>query len=51
MEISTLAIKYLKRKAKRTGDEETVLQSELIDIQTRLQLNYNEGDKMKMDKL
>ena len=51
MEIRALTIKYSKRKARKKRDEETSLQTGLINIQNKLQANYNEDDKIKMDKL
>ena len=32
-------------------DEETALRLALTDIQNKLQVNYNESDKIEMDKL
>ena len=51
MEIRAFTIKYSKRKAKKKRDEEKALQTKLIDIQNKLQVNYNESDKTEMDKL
>ena len=51
MEIRALTIKYSNRKARKKRDEETALQTGLINIQNKLQANYNEDDKIKMDKL
>ena len=51
MEIRAFTIKYSKRKAKKKRDEETALQTKLTSIQNKLQINYNESDKIEMDKL
>ena len=51
MGIRAFTIKYSKRKAKKKSDEEKALQTKLIDIQNKLQVNYNESDKIEMDKL
>ena len=51
MEIRAFTIKYSKRKAKKKCDEEKALQTKLISIQNKLQVNYNESDKIEMDKL
>ena len=52
MEIRAFTIKYSKKKkAKQTRNEEAALQTELIDIQNKLQANYNESDEMEMDRL
>ena len=49
MEIRAFTIKYAKRKAKKSRDEEVSLQTRLIIIQNKLHANYNESDKIKMD--
>ena len=49
MEIRTFTIKYSKRKAKKSLDEEVSLQTRLIIIQNKLHPNYNESDKIEMD--
>ena len=51
MGIWAFTIKYSKRKAKKKSNEEKALQTKLIDIQNKLQVNYNESDKIEMDKL
>ena len=51
MEIRAFTIKYSKRKAKKTRDEETAFQTELINIPNKLQANYNKSDRNEMDKL
>ena len=38
-------------KAKKERDVEKALQTKLIDIQNKLQVNYNKSDKTEMDKL
>ena len=51
MEIRAFTIKYSKRKAKKSRDEEVSLQTRLIIIQNKLHANYNESDKIEMDIL
>ncbi|KAL9982975.1 hypothetical protein ACROYT_G005090 [Oculina patagonica] len=51
MELRAFTIKYSKRKAKKSRDEEASPKTRLISIQNKLQANHNESDKMEMDKL
>ena len=51
MEIRAFTIKYSKQKAKKMHDEEAALQTELINIQNKLQANYNESYEREMDRL
>ena len=51
MEIRAFTIKYSKRKAMKSRDEELSLHTRLIIIQNKLHANYNESDKIEMDIL
>ena len=51
MKIRAFTIKYSKQKAKKMHDEEAALQTELINIQNKLQANYNESYEREMDRL
>ena len=43
MEIRAFTIKYSKRKTKKKRGEEKALQTKLISIQNKLEVNYNES--------
>ena len=51
MEIRAFTIAFAKKKAKRKRDEESVLLSEMIKLQTKLQTSYSDSLKAKLERI
>lgn len=51
MEIRAFTIKFSKKKAKIKRDEESVLLSELIKLQSKLQTAYSESLRIDIERI
>ena len=51
MEIRAFAIAFSKKKAKRKRDEESVLLSEMMRLQTKLQASYSDSLKTGLERI
>ena len=51
MEIHAFTIAFAKKKAKRKRDEESVLLSEMIKLQTKLQTSYSDSLKAELERI
>ena len=51
MEIRVFTIAFAKKKAKQKRDEESVLLSEMIKLQTNLQTSYSDSLKAELERI
>ena len=51
MEIRAFTIAFSKKKAKRKRDEESILLSEMMRLQTKLQASYNDSLKTELERI